>query len=66
MAKHSAHIRPIDVAAFDAEAYNATRKHVDHGHDRIAAQSDGFNAKEVNTAQAVLRLSDEGQARTRA
>jgi hypothetical protein len=51
-----------EISALNAEANNPTGEHVHH-HDPMAAQEDRFAAKQIDTPQAVLHMSDKAQPR---
>ena len=54
---------PIDITGMDTQADDAARELV-HDHEYpVALQKNGFTAKQVNTPEAVLRVSEEGQPR---
>ena len=59
--KHAAHRHAINACGGDAKPDDATSEDVHDQHHPMAAQKDGFNAEEIDTPDAVLRVSDECQ-----
>src|ERR1039457_5820504 len=59
--EHAADRNPVDRSALHAEADKATREDIDHDHNPVTTQEDGFAAEQVNTPQAVLGLGEKGQ-----
>ena len=59
--EHAAHRHAINACGGDAKPDDATSEDVHDQHHPMAAQKDGFNAEEIDTPDAVLRVSDECQ-----
>ena len=59
--EHSARRHAIDACGADAKADDTTGEDVHDEQDPMASQDDLFNAKQIDTPDAVLRLSDQGQ-----
>jgi hypothetical protein len=55
------HTDTIIACGGDAKPDDATSEDVHDRHHSMAAQKDGFNAEEIDTPDAVLRVSDEFQ-----
>src|SRR5260370_17043605 len=59
--EHAAHRHAINACGGDAKSDDATSEDVHDQHHPMAAQKDGYNAEEIDTPDAVLRVSDECQ-----
>ena len=54
---------PIDVAGMDAKSDDTVRKQVHDHQYPVALYEDGLTAEQINTPEAVLGVSEEGQPR---
>jgi len=59
--EHAAYRNPVDRSVLHAEADKAPREDIDHDHNPVTTQEDGFAAEQVNTPQAVLGPGEKGQ-----
>src|SRR5580693_1673953 len=59
--EHAAHRHAINACGGDAKPDDATNENVHDQHHPMAAQKDGFDAEQIDTPDAVLRVSDDGQ-----
>src|SRR5262249_39763823 len=59
--KHPANRGAIEISALNAKANDPTCEHVHHHHNPMAAQEDGFAAKQIDAPQALLHMPDKAQ-----
>src|SRR6516162_812453 len=59
--EHAARRHAIDACGADAKADDTTGEDVHNQQNPMAAQDDRFNAKQIDTPDAVFCLSDDGQ-----
>lgn len=57
--EHAADALAVEDPGVDREADDSPRILIDHRHDPVAAQEQGFAAKEIQAPKAVLRVPEE-------